>query len=57
MNRKSPKLPLTDKERSNLRKGKVRLRDILDFSPEHLGEILDIPLERARYLVAMSVFQ
>ena len=57
MSRKSPKLPLTDKERSALRKGKIRLGDLHGQSPEHLKEVLGISIGRARYLVGMSIFQ
>ncbi|PFA68678.1 Pathogenicity locus [Bacillus sp. AFS015802] len=57
MSRKSPKLPLTDKERAALRKEKIRLGDIHGFSPERLQDKLNISLERSRYLVGMSIFQ
>ncbi|OAT85158.1 Pathogenicity locus [Bacillus sp. MKU004] len=57
MSAKSPKLPLTDEERSSLRREKIRLKEINTFSPAELGERLGIPLERARYLVGMSIFQ
>ncbi len=57
MRRKSPKLPLTDEERSALRKQKIKLGDIHDSPPEHLSNKLGISIERARYLVGMSIFQ
>jgi Pathogenicity locus len=57
MNGKSPKLPLTDEERRSLRGEKIRLKEIKDHSPKELVERLGIPLERARYLVGMSIFQ
>ncbi|MGG4167758.1 helix-hairpin-helix domain-containing protein [Rossellomorea vietnamensis] len=57
MSRKSPKLSLTDSERSALRKAKIRLGDIHEFSPETLREKLNITMERSRYLVGMSIFQ
>jgi Pathogenicity locus len=57
MSRKSPKLPLTDKERTALRKEKIRLGDIHSISPELLREKLNISMERSRYLVGMSIFQ
>jgi hypothetical protein len=57
MSGKSPKLPLTDEERSSLRREKIRLKEIESYSPEDLSEQLQISLERARYLVGMSIFQ
>lgn len=57
MSRKSPKLPLTDQERSALRKAKIRLGDLNECSPELLREKLNITMERSRYLVGMSIFQ
>lgn len=57
MSGKSPKLPLTDEERSSLRREKIRLKEIKDHSPEELRERLGIPIKRARYLVGMSIFQ
>jgi Pathogenicity locus len=57
MSAKSPKLPLTDEERTSLRREKIRLKEINTYSPEELGKRLGIPLERARYLVGMSIFQ
>ncbi|MBH9968647.1 helix-hairpin-helix domain-containing protein [[Bacillus] enclensis] len=57
MSAKSPKLPLTDEERTSLRREKIRLKEINTYSPEELGKRLGIPLERARYLVGMYIFQ
>ncbi|WP_175986417.1 helix-hairpin-helix domain-containing protein [Bacillus sp. Marseille-Q1617] len=57
MSGKSPKLPLTDDERSSLRRAKIKLSDVNHISPEELSERLEIPFERARYLVGMSIFQ
>jgi Pathogenicity locus len=57
MSGKSPKLPLTDEERSSLRREKIRLKEIKHYSPEELGKRLGIPLERAHYLVGMCIFQ
>jgi hypothetical protein len=57
VSRKSPKLPLTDEERSALRKEKIRLGDIFELSPDVLSEKLNISRARARYLVGMSIFQ
>ncbi|MFI8577948.1 helix-hairpin-helix domain-containing protein [Rossellomorea aquimaris] len=57
MSRKSPKLPLTDEERASLRKEKIRLGDLFEWSPDVLSEKLNISLDRARYLVGMSIFQ
>ncbi|WP_282139228.1 helix-hairpin-helix domain-containing protein [Rossellomorea aquimaris] len=57
MSRKSPKLPLTDEERSALRKEKIRLGDIFELYPDVLSERLNISMARARYLVGMSIFQ
>ncbi|MGR3766543.1 helix-hairpin-helix domain-containing protein [Rossellomorea sp. NS-SX7] len=57
MSGKSPKLPLTDDERKSLRREKMKLRDLHTMSPEELSERLEIPIERSRYLVGMSIFQ
>jgi hypothetical protein len=57
MSGKSPKLPLTDEERSSLRREKIRLKEIDRYSAEELSERLQISHERAKYLVGMSIFQ
>ncbi|MEL3972924.1 helix-hairpin-helix domain-containing protein [Rossellomorea oryzaecorticis] len=57
MSGKSPRLPLTDDERTSLRRAKIKLSDVHHISPEELSERVEIPLERARYLVGMSIFQ
>jgi hypothetical protein len=57
LKRKSPKLPLTDGERSALRKLKIRLAEIADQEPEQLAVHLGITFERARFLVAQARFQ
>ncbi len=55
--KKSPKLPLTDEERTALRKAKIKLMEVAALSPKTLAEKIDIPHERARYLVGMATFQ
>lgn len=57
MKSSSPKLPLTDLERANLRKNKVKLSQMLDYAADELEVILDAHPERARELYALAEFQ
>ncbi|USG66464.1 helix-hairpin-helix domain-containing protein [Brevibacillus ruminantium] len=54
---KSPKLPLTHAERTQLRRAKLRLTDIEKQSPEPFSSLLGISVERARELIALAAFQ
>ncbi|WP_257348538.1 helix-hairpin-helix domain-containing protein [Pseudalkalibacillus decolorationis] len=53
----SPKLPLTTEERTNLRKNKVKLREIAQMDLVQLSEILKTTYERAKYLRGLAQFQ
>ncbi|UAL50408.1 MULTISPECIES: helix-hairpin-helix domain-containing protein [Metabacillus] len=57
MKQKSPKLPLTDKEREQLRKGKIRLSEIKEMKANKLAALIEVPNERARELIGLAVFQ
>ncbi len=50
-------LDLTDNERKKLRKNKIKLAEILDFSTEKLSERLDIPEIRGKEIRALAAFQ
>ncbi|MEJ8546703.1 helix-hairpin-helix domain-containing protein [Brevibacillus borstelensis] len=54
---KTPKLPLTEAERTQLRRAKLRVADMGSQQPEHLSVLLGVSLERARELVALAAFQ
>lgn len=51
------KLNLTDTERRNLRRNKVKISEILDFAADELEGILDVSEERAKELHALADFQ
>lgn len=53
----SPKLPLTDNERARLRKGKVKISEILNYAVDELEALLDTTPLRARELYALAEFQ
>jgi hypothetical protein len=57
MKQKSPKLPLTDKEREHLRKGKIKLSEIKEMKANELAALIEVPNERARVLIGLAVFQ
>jgi hypothetical protein len=57
MKQKSPKLPLTDKEREQLRKGKIKLSEIKEMKANKLAALIEVPNERARELIGLAVFQ
>ncbi|MGM0922772.1 MAG: helix-hairpin-helix domain-containing protein [Bacillota bacterium] len=57
MKQKSPKLPLTDKEREHLRKGKIKLSEIKEMKANELAALIEVPNERARELIGLAVFQ
>jgi len=50
-------LPLTDNERTFLRKGRIKIADLVHYSVEELSEILRCEEERARKLIGLAVFQ
>ncbi|UOK56514.1 helix-hairpin-helix domain-containing protein [Bacillus sp. OVS6] len=54
---KITKAPLTDKEREQLRKGKIRLSEIKEMKANKLAALIEVPNERARELIGLAVFQ
>jgi hypothetical protein len=55
--KKSPKLPLTDAERAQLRKEKIKLVDIATMDADTLSHRLLISPERAKTMIALATFQ
>jgi hypothetical protein len=51
------KLPLTDTEKANLRKNKIKLADIPDFATDELEVLLNATTERAKAIHALAEFQ
>ncbi|MEH7180182.1 helix-hairpin-helix domain-containing protein [Neobacillus vireti] len=52
-----PKLPLTDGEKSKLRKAKVKINEIHTFTREQIALMLDISVDRAKVLKGLADFQ
>lgn len=51
------KLPLTDIEKANLRKHKIKIANILDFATDELKVLLNSSTERAKEIYALAEFQ
>lgn len=51
------KLPLTDIEKANLRKNKVKIADILDYAMDELEVLLNATTERTTEIYALVEFQ
>lgn len=51
------KLPLTDIEKANLRKNKIKIAHILDFAIDELEVLLNTTAERAKEIYALAEFQ
>lgn len=51
------KLPLTDIEKANLRKNKIKIAALLDFATDELEVLLDASTERAKEIYALAEFQ
>jgi hypothetical protein len=51
------KLPLTDFEKANLKKNKVKIAEILNYAPDELEALLNSTPERAKTLFALAEFQ
>lgn len=51
------KLPLTDIEKANLRKNKVKIANILDFATDELEVLLNATTERTKEIYALAEFQ
>jgi hypothetical protein len=56
-NKKNIKLPLTDIEKANLRKNKIKIAGILDFTPDELEIVLNATAVRAKEIYALAEFQ
>lgn len=55
--KKSIKLPFTDFEKQNLKKGKVKISEILSYSVDELEVLLNASSDRAREIFALAEFQ
>jgi len=51
------KLPLTDVEKANLRKNKIKIANILDFATDELEVLLNVTTKRAKEIYALAEFQ
>lgn len=51
------KLNLTPFERTNLRKHKVKISEVLDYAPDELEVILGVDTQRAKEVYALADFQ
>ncbi len=51
------KLPLTDFEKANLKKNKVRILEILNYTTDELEVLLNSTTERAKEIYALAEFQ
>jgi hypothetical protein len=56
-NKTNIKLPLTDLEKANLRKNKIKIANILDFATDELQVLLNATTERAKEIYALAEFQ
>jgi Pathogenicity locus len=56
-NKTNIKLPLSDLEKANLRKHKIKIADILNFAPDELEVLLYATTERAKVIYALAEFQ
>jgi Pathogenicity locus len=54
---KNIKLPLTDIEKANLRKHKIKIANILNFATDELEVLLNATTERAKEIYALAEFQ
>ena len=53
----NPKLPLTQSEKTKLRKAKVKISEVHTLSIDQLIEIMDTSLERAKIIKGLAEFQ
>jgi hypothetical protein len=56
-NKTNIKLPLTDIEKANLRKNKIKIANILDFATDELKVLLNATTERVKEIYALAEFQ
>ena len=51
------KLPLTEVEKANLRKHKIKIAKVLDYAIDELEVLLNVSPERAKEIYALAEFQ
>lgn len=51
------KLPLTDFEKANLKRNKVKIANILNYAPDELEVLLSSTPERVKEIYALAEFQ
>lgn len=56
-NKTNIKLPLTDIEKANLKKHKIKIATILDFATDELEVFLNTSADRAKEIYALAEFQ
>lgn len=56
-NKTSIKLPLSNIEKANLKRNKVKIADILNYAPDELEVILNSTPERVKEIYALAEFQ
>ena len=56
-NKSNIKLPLTDIEKANLRKHKIKIANILDFATDELEVFLNATADRVKEIYALAEFQ
>jgi hypothetical protein len=56
-NKVNIKLPLTNIEKANLRKNKIKIANILDFALDELEVLLNATIERVKEIYALAEFQ
>lgn len=56
-NKTNIKLPLTDSEKANLRKNKIKIANILDFATDELEVLLNATTKRVKEIFALIEFQ
>jgi Pathogenicity locus len=56
-NKSNIKLPLTDIEKANLRKHKIKIANILDFATDELEVFLNATADRTKEIYALAEFQ
>jgi hypothetical protein len=57
MKKTNIKLPLTDLEKASLRKHKIKIANILDFTTDELEVLLNSTTDRANEIYALAQFQ
>lgn len=56
-NKTNMKLPLTDFEKANLKRNKVKIANILNYTPDELEVLLSLTPERVKEIYALAEFQ